>query len=384
MLIGVDGGALSVSDKRLKVGVYKITKRLLENLSQIDNSNNYRIYSFNKMGEGSQFNQSRFQNRVVGPIWGWSKLALPYELLIHKVDIFLGLSQFVPFTFGQNFKLIDKYSDVSQQSPTLKVGFVYDLGFIKNPQLYPGSYSSLKKNLDLLISRSDRIITISQSTKTDILNVYKIDQNRISVFYPGVDDQYKANRQKQNIIRQYFLFVGALKPGKNIPVLLDAFSKFLRKTRVNVGLVLVGGDYWLDPGIERTINRLSLKDGVIFKGHVEDRHLPDLYRNAISYVSPSLTEGFGFPAVEALACGCPALISNIDTFKEIIGTAGLYCSPNDSTALSRNMETVYSNQTVRRRLIQSGLSKAKQYSWRKFSRNVLEVINNIKREYGKS
>jgi hypothetical protein len=119
MIIGVDGGALSQQDKRLQVGVYKVNHRLLENLSHLDYSNNYRIYTFNSRGEGSHFKYgSKFESRVVKPAFGWQKIWLPLELWRNQPDLFLGLSQSVPWiTRDLKYKInlnVAQYSPISK------------------------------------------------------------------------------------------------------------------------------------------------------------------------------------------------------------------------------------------------------------------------------
>jgi glycosyltransferase involved in cell wall biosynthesis len=359
MMIGIDGGALAVRDPRLKVGVYKITERLSENISQIEYSNYYRIYTFNKIGEGGLFVKKRVEFRVPGPALGWQKIWLSLELTIHPVQVFLGLSQFIPF--------------VPFKSTSSNIGFIYDLGFIHAPDLYPGSYNDLVKQTKSLISRSNRIVTISNFVKIDIINTYKYPANLIDVCYPGVD---KIFTPKGNIFKSkpYFLSVGALKPGKNISQLVKIFDKFITDSKQDYELLIIGGNYWYDKKIDEALSTVRNKDKIKLLGVVPDSQLPSYYRGATATIITSLTEGFCLPVVESMACGCPVVAAHAGALPEIVGGAGIIVPAGDLAGFV----SALSNLTdMRRRKIYSdkGLEIVKKYSWEKFTKGVLESIN---------
>src|SRR5690348_10387687 len=147
MIIGVDAGALSIRDERLRVGVWRVTFNLLAQLSKLDPKNEYRLYTFLPIDkEVMQALGANIKNVVIRPAIGWSKIGLPLELKRHPVNIFLGLSQMIPKSSARN------------------IGFIYDLGFIHYPQAYPGSLRKLKKQTEQVAERSDRIITISDAS----------------------------------------------------------------------------------------------------------------------------------------------------------------------------------------------------------------------------
>ena len=151
MIIGVDCGALSISDGRLKVGVWRVTYNLLRELAKLDKKNEYRLYTFAPIGE--QFGKN-FKNVVVRPRVGWSRISLPIELRLHPIDVFLGLSQMLPVCNAK------------------KIGFIHDLGFLHYPEAYPGSLEKLKNQTAQLIARADRIVTMSETSKKDIEKQY--------------------------------------------------------------------------------------------------------------------------------------------------------------------------------------------------------------------
>lgn len=357
MKIGVDGGAVAISDERLKVGVYQVCSNLFRRLGELDHDNTYYIYSFFPIGGFGQ----RVENKVLRPQRGWFTIRLPVELLLHPVDIFLGVSQAIP------------------SGAKRSIGFIYDLGFLYHPEAYSGSYEKLKKQTDNLVKRSDKIIAISHAVKADIEKVYGVDVKKITVAYPGVDDRFTQTGIAFKGSNPYFLFVGALKPGKNVPRLIEAFGQFQKTQKKLFDLYLVGGDYWLDPHIDETIKKYKLEHRVKKLGFVPDKKLPDYYRGAVAFVSPSLHEGFCMPVVEAMASGCPVIGSTQGAMPEIIGEAGIIVEPTDADALVRAMQNMAYNAKQRNTYITKGLKQARTYSWDTFAKTVLHEIQKFSR-----
>lgn len=358
MIIGVDGGALAVKDERLKAGVYRVVYNLLLQLSGLDGVNNYRLYTFDRVEEGIlQRLGKRFTN-VILPRHLWHSLWLPAELAKRPPEAFLGLSQALP-----------------RISTLCDIGFIYDLGFLHYPALYPDSYYKLQAQTRLLVTRADRIITISQATARDIIGTYHINANNITVLYPGIDEAFTHKGKKMQSPKPYFLFVGSLKPGKNIPTLLRAFHEVQRSSKGRYGLYIIGGDYWLDPKIKATMNELRLQNSVRLLGCVQDKQLAQYYRRAIAFVSPSLSEGFCLPIAEAMASGCPVIGSDIASLREIAEDAGLFTDALDHEAFARIMLRVAGDGRLRSEMIQKGLKQVKRFSWLSMAKRLLSLIH---------
>jgi alpha-1,3-rhamnosyl/mannosyltransferase len=359
MIIGVDAGALSITDDRLKVGVYRVVVNLLIELGKQDKKNTYRLYSFRPLERGILQLFGSGMTNVVLPQIGWFRLWLPLELRRNPVDVFLGLSQSLP-SFA-------KYS----------IGFVYDVGFLHFPQAYPGSYDSLKKQTAALVKRSDHIMTISHATAQDLVEFYGVGKNKLTICYPGVSKQFTAFGNKYKSPRPYFLFVGALKRGKNIPTLLEAFAKFVSTSKHPYDLYLVGGNYWLDPAINEVICRLSLQSRVQLLGVVSDEQLASLYRGATALVMPSLWEGFCLPVVEAMASGCPVIVSVAGALPEIIGDAGIIVEPKNINGFANAMKMITTYTSVRKTLVHKGKKRARMFSWAQMAKKALEFMNDV-------
>ncbi len=356
MIIGVDAGALSVRDDRLKVGVYRVTLNLLRELGKIDTTNEYRLYTFLPIPapQMKEFGP-RMKNVIVRPVIGWSMIQVPIELRRHPVDVFLGLSQMIPFSSARN------------------IGFVYDLGFLRYPGAYPGSLARLEAQTRQLVKRSDHIITISKSAESDIVNAYGIDKKRITVNYPGIDHRFTARGAKHKG-KPYILYVGALKRGKNIPFAIRAFKKFLDGSKKQYDFLLVGGDYWADKTIPHIIEELGLWDKVKLAGFVPDSDLPTYYRGASALFLTSLWEGFCLPATEAMKSGCPIVYARTGSLPEIVGDAGLIFAKGDETEAADALAKITSTALLRKQLVRAGIERSKQFTWRAFAQSVHRII----------
>ncbi len=363
MTIGVDAGPLSVSDPRLRVGVWRVVTSLLGELTRIDAKNYYRLYSFRPIEEGTVLRLGpRMKSIVLRPSIGWFSVRLPLELARNPVDVFLGTAQSLP------------------RSTSYNIGFVYDVGFLRYPQCYPDSYLRLKKQTQTLVSRADHIIAISRSTADDVRGFYGVDLGRITVSYPGVGEHFFSDRETYQSVRPYVLFAGSLTRIKNVPLLLRAFAKFNRKRRNAFDLILAGGDYWIDPAIGQTISSLRLIDCVHTLGFVSEEELASLYRGAAMLVVPSLWEGFCLPAVEAMASGCPVVATARGSLPEVIGASGLLVDPPNISGLEAAMARLVTDRGYRNQLIDAGKKRAKRFMWSRFSQTVLRCIDGARRK----
>lgn len=335
MIVGVDAGALSINDNRLKVGVWRVTYNLLKELAVIDKKNEYRLYSFTPLGE--RFGKN-FKNIVVKPKIGWSTIQLPLELWRNPVDIFLGVSQMIPFSKSYN------------------IGFIHDLGFVHYPQLYPGAVTKLKNMTKSLIAKSNHIVTFSLTTKRDVYKHYG-QKKPISVIYEGVEQIFKKTGPKSKSRNPYILVVGALKRGKNIPMAIKIFERFLKMTKKSFDLVIVGGNYWEDP----EIRILGKRKHIYFKGFVSDRQLASYYRGAYALLITSLWEGYCLPAVEAIASGCPVIYNTTGSLKEIVGKNGLPFQTEEEAVTA---------------LLSPKRPKIERRSWREFANSIYKLYEN--------
>ncbi|MBI4065414.1 glycosyltransferase family 4 protein [Candidatus Gottesmanbacteria bacterium] len=357
MIIGVDAGMLGVADNRLKVGVWRVAVELLKILGK-NGDHTYRLYSFRPIDPQllKEFGSS-MKNIVLAPSIGFRKIRLPIELRLHPVDCFLALGQALPPIL-----------------PKKTIGFVYDIAFLQTPQAYPDSYQKLKDQTHNLIKRSSHIITISHAVKKDLTKTYDVPDEKITVAYPGVSSIFLKKGKTMHTVRPYFLFVGSLKRGKNVSFIIKAFAQFLSMSNTHYNLLLIGSNYWKDPQITQAISRFHLESRVKLMGFIPDNELACYYRGALAFVSPSLAEGFGLPVVEAMACGCPVIVSDTAVCKEIVGDNGIFIDPSDTKKLAQAMKKM-TEGPVRDSLRKKGITRSQQFSWKLFASKILSCIN---------
>ncbi len=364
MRIGIDGGALSITDDRLKVGVYRVAYNLVKEMQVLNAKNDYRVYSFGRgeRGTHSLAGPNTHFVQLIRP--GYQSIWQTVDIVKHPIDVYLGISQSIP--------LLPKIlCDVST------IGFIYDVGFLDYPECYPGSANTLNRQTAALVARSNHIITITEASKDALRRAYHVPDGRVSVAYLGVDSHFTGRGEAKKPKHPYFLFVGSLKRGKNVPLMLRAFADFLTSVKTIYDFVLVGGDYWMDPEIPDTIRELGLGDRVHIVGHVPDDELSMYYRGAVALLSASLIEGFGLPAAEAMACGLPVIGSNIGSYAEVVGKAGLLVNPKDRAEVTQAMLRYTHDDVFRIASVAAGKHQATQFRWRSFARAVLTAAETL-------
>lgn len=350
MIIGVDAGTLSVTDDRLKVGVYRVTKHALAALAKIDRVNNYRLYTFTAIEEGIVSGFSGRAEVMQLPQLGWQRVWLPVELKKRPVDAFLGFAQALPSV-----------------KTLYDIGFIYDLGFLSHPEAYGTSAKTLKLQTNNLVRRSDHIITISSATKSDLTREYGLPTEKITVAYPGVDSSFSPALEKHVGSLPYFLFVGSLNKAKDIPTLLTSFAGLN-----GYDLYLVGGDYWPDPAIDETIEKLHLGDRIKKLGVLPDEELPKYYRGAVAFVTTALQEGFCLPAAEAMACGTPVVALGRGALAEVVGKGGIIVSTQADLPKALVKMT---DKKTRNALAKKAIVQAKKFRWESFAQEILHCIH---------
>lgn len=242
--------------------------------------------------------------------------------------------------------------------------------------------------LKCAVKWADRIITVSEYTRQDVIRHLKADEKKIRVVYNASDHRFQPILHKQTIENaklkygiqsNYILTVGKFYTHKNIPHLIKAFKNLVSRGNTEHKLVLVGEKFW-GPAtlhIQRLINELDLEEKVILPGHIDDEDMPAIYNGADLFVLPSLHEGFGIPLLEAMACGIPVIASNVTSLPEIVGDAGILVNPYNIKELTQSMEVLLKDQELRHILIKKGLERSKTFSWEKCARETLEVYNEL-------
>jgi glycosyltransferase involved in cell wall biosynthesis len=252
---------------------------------------------------------------------------------------------------------------------------VFHLAFLNMLTLQQKAYARLMFNASARLSH--KIITDSEFSKSEIIRYTGIDAGKLRVVPCGIDKKtFKLIEDKEslqhiklsyNLPEQFILFVGNLKPHKNLTTLLKAFDILINEKAVDCGLVIVGkkeGFISGDSDIHKMIeNSRSLRERVTLTGYIADKDVPVIYNLASVFVLPSLYEGFGLPPLEAMACGCPAIVSDIASIREVCGDAAYYVDPYDADHMAQGIYEVLSDETLRQYLKQKGAERSKLFSW---------------------
>jgi len=267
-----------------------------------------------------------------------------------------------------------------------KVVISHDLGyFIKSSGYYPLKDTLYRKIfMNYSLRNADRIIAVSKNTKSEILNYFSIPQKKIEIIYEGVEKRYKKKnnpsfldkiRQKYNLNRTFIFYSGSISPRKNLFRLIKAFEKIQEKT--NCELVIAGNKMWNNKK-EMEIIRKNSKIKIL--GFVPEEDLVALYNLAEVYVYPSLYEGFGLPILEAQACGCPVITSNVSSMPEVAGKGAVLVNPHSVNEIADAMEKVLKDKKLRDKLIKEGYKNVKRFSWEKCARETLKLCEEVYNE----
>ena len=265
-----------------------------------------------------------------------------------------------------------------------KVVIVHDLAYyLKQLNAYPLLDTLYMKWMIRSSSkRADKVIAVSENTKKDLKEILSIPENKVSVVHESVNGNFRKIKdtdilqkvkKKYELPDNFMLFTGGISPRKNIPRLLEAFSIFKEKNRI-YKLVLTGSVGWKNNRENLLIN--SNVD--IFKiGYVETEDMPVLYNLADLYLYPSLYEGFGLPILEAQACGCPVLTSNVTSCPEVAGDGAHIVNPYSEKEIVEGMQKILQDKMYREKLIRKGYKNLERFSWERSAKELLEVLENL-------
>ncbi len=260
---------------------------------------------------------------------------------------------------------------------------VYDMTPYKLPkEAKTGKKTLFKLFMPRTLQKTDKIITISNHTKKDLIDILKIDPDKIFVTHLAANNNYKqikdpktlkTVREKYRLPDKFLFCVGTLEPRKNLPRLIKAFANAYDK--IGIPLVITGKKGWKYDKIF-DISKHNLKNKIIFTGYVDETDLPMLYNLAEIFVYPSLYEGFGLPILEALQCGCRVITSNLSSMPEVGGNAVRYIDPYDIKDMSEAIIDLYTKNNVDE-TVRKGLAQSKKFSWEKCAKQTLKIFEDM-------
>lgn len=281
----------------------------------------------------------------------------------------------------QVFYSPDGYLSLHTEVPSVPV--IHDLNYEHYPKDLPRTESWYYRHFfPLFAAHACRILTVSEFSKQDIMQQYHIDSNKIDVVYNGADNRYMSlgEKEKKQIRNQYargaeyFLYVSALHPRKNVKRLLQAFDKMKENSGSTIKLVLVGPHYFKNTDMEKVYREMKFKNDVIFTGRLNVDELSKVMGAAFSLVYVSYFEGFGIPLIEAMQCNVPIVASNQTSIPEIAKDAAFLVDPFSIDAISEGMLNILKNEALREQLVEKGKERRQFFSWDKTAELTWQAI----------
>jgi glycosyltransferase involved in cell wall biosynthesis len=365
MRIGVDARVLS--QQLTGIGVY--LKCLLDALQALDHKNYYYLLSHGQINfeignPHWEKIEGRCQRKYLSTFW--MQYYGPNIASDLKLDLFWGSRHQLPLFLHRGIKTVLTIHDIVHL-------------------LYPQTMAMPNLLAERLlmkrsIQRADFIIADSKSTASGIQKEYRIRPDKVDVVYPGSPilrgNIFDCRTDDNGFYQKYFLFVGTLEPRKNIEFILAAFA-FLKPEHHGIGLVVVGDVGWKNKATLKKLESHIFNSRIHLTGYVTTDRLLSIYKNALCLLFPSLYEGFGFPILEAMACGTPVITSNVSSMPEVAGDAALLVDPYDVHALVEAMDKIIKDGNLRAHLISKGFERVKQFSWDRCARETLGVFERV-------
>ena len=358
-----------------RTGIGRYIHQMLKELTRLDTDNEYFL-----CGVLGAMHKGRISGDVFQKLGQRFKIPFPFRKIVRiatelyiprgmrKVGarLFWGTNYFG--VFGRDFKTVIN---------------IHDMAHARYPQhAHPVMGKHLTGKLRDHAHKAHGILTGSHHAKKEIVELLNVPEEKIRVVYHGVEDCFRPVtdtkvlhniRKKYSLPEKFLLFVGMIEPRKNIVGLLEAFAGLCKDARFEHGLAIVGPKGWGFQEIFQKVRDLGLARRVVFTGYAPEEDLPALYNLADVFVCPSFYEGFGFPILEAMACGTPVIASAVSSLPEIGGDAPLYMDPQNTDEIVRSIKRVLEEDGLRNDMRQRGLARAQKFSWEAAARQTIQL-----------
>lgn len=342
-------------------GIGTYLRNLIRHLPTLDSDNEYYLLCYQRDEDLLQALSSSFRLSFVNAQnYSLSEhAAIPLKLRRIRADLYHAPHYVLPYF-----------------TPCRSVVTVHDVIHLLFPQYLPSRFAIhyARHMIGHALEKAELVMTVSKASKRDLLGFFDVEEDKIRVIPNGIDpsmtlelDPVELDRVKRRFQLQgrIALFVGNIKPHKNVERLIGAFAKLREDSEFSdVTLIVVGDEISKYPSLRRAVERHHVRANVRFFGFVPERTLVGLYRAANVFVFPSLYEGFGLPPLEAMANGTPVVTSRISSLPEVVGDAALTVDPYNIDEIADAMKTVLVDEAVRQRLIHTGRLRAERFSWK--------------------
>lgn len=351
-------------------GIGTYAENVLKNIIEINTNNFFNIY-----WNGGEYDNYRRENTQIIMTSKrqhrfFEELYFPENLTKDNIDIFHIPQNGIGYSKKFNNNIIVTIHDL--------------IPYIMPETVGKGYLQMFLKELPYIIENSQGIITVSESSKKDILKFFPVDENKIFVTPLAADAKYHPMdkekcsdyiKKNYNISDPFILYLGGFSPRKNVLSLIKAFAEIYDKLDQEHALVLIGESKDQECILKDFSSRQKIKSKIIFTGFASESDLPVFYNAAQCFVYPSLYEGFGLPPLEAMSCGTPVITSDISSIPEVVGDSGLLFNPLDEKALADILLKLLTDGNLRNDLSIKGLKRSKEFSWKKTAKKTLEAYN---------
>jgi glycosyltransferase involved in cell wall biosynthesis len=383
MNIGIDCRMYGIHNR----GIGRYTERLILELAKLKDENRYTLFMDSKTAQEVELDAGKF--RIIKTDVPWYSLkehfVMPKLIKESRVDIMhwthLNVSYWCPVPY-----IVTIHDLIVMHFPDSRATTLPDWKY----KIKLWGYNKVLRNA---VKNAQKIITVSEYTKRDIVKNLNVEESKIQVTYLGVDKMILGTQNlrntpqfekylfdKFNIHKNYLLYVGSAYPHKNLESLVDVFQILRKKYNRNWQLVLVGriDEFYkrLQEYVKINISE-DLKEDIVFTGEVNNKDLDGIYRQAKLFVFPSKYEGFGLPPLEAMSHGVPVAASKQTSIPEVLGDAAYYFDPNNKENMSQAIDVLGSIHKIQDEFIEKGLARANQFSWNKTAVDTLDVYKKI-------
>ena len=346
-------------------GISAYIKHLINAIESLEVPETFAIFE-SRSAQDPLSSRYRGRKLLTPPHHRLERLALSVELFPDRLDL-LHSPDFIPPFRGARRHVIT----------------VHDLAFLHYPEQKDAASRRYYNNqISLAVAHADHILAVSSATKQDLTDMLGVAPEKITVQQHGVapgfleisEERLRHLRAELGLPREFILHVGSFEPRKNIPTLLKAYRELAREKKDPPPLALVGRQSWLFNDTRQTIAEMQQENiPIIVREDIDDATLPSIYNLALALVFPSFYEGFGLPALEAMACGTPVIVSDIPAFREVVEGAGLFCDPNDWTDLAQAIGRAISDSEWRTTARTAGLKRAQNFTWKASAEKALHA-----------
>lgn len=367
MHIGIDA---SRANRVQKTGVEWYAFHLLKHFYDLDNVNEYSLYTDTPLATDLRPSSPNFkEKRLRWPIsrfWTLGRMSL--QMLFKKPDVLFVPSHTFPFVAGVK-----------------NVITWHDVGYEKYPETYTAwDLASLKQGAKRAFKIADKILTVSNFTKNEIVRIYGVEPDRIKVIYPGCNhqlwrpatqEQIAKIKAKHRLNHPYFLFLSRISLRKNPVGMIRFYNNFRHQTDQPYLLLMIGREEGLQEEIDAEIAASLYKNDIIKMGWQPPADLPTLISGARAMLVPSIYEGFGLISIEGMACGCPIIASDSGALPEVIGGAGLLAPAHDIGLFTKHLLNICHNEQLRQDLIEKGFKRSREFDWESCAQETLREIS---------